>query len=153
MSRMKCVVKAKRRLANGIARLQIEAAGEEREGGGGGCRIGMDVVARLATSIDIGTHLLVERDVANDEARRRAKMSARYTTIAARTASTASTSSTPSTSSTSSTASTSRPTRQTRQVFASAGGLLLRIAAEEGSPLLASLREGTTFTLSLFDAS
>jgi len=139
---MKCVVKAKRRLANGIDRLQIEAAGEEREGGGGGCRIGMDVVARLATSIDIGTHLIVERDAADDEARRRAKMSARYTTIAARTASTAS-------SSTASTPSTSRPTRN---VFASAGGLLLRIAAEEGSSL-AALREGTTFTLSLFDAS
>jgi len=140
---MKCVVKAKRRLANGIDRLQIEAAGEEREGGGGGCRIGMDVVARLATSIDIGTHLLVERDAADDEARRRAKMSARYTTIAARTASTAS----------SSTASTSSTPRPTRNVFASAGGLLLRIAAEEGSPLASSLREGTTFTLSLFDAS
>ena len=138
---MKCVVKAKRRLANGIDRLQIEAAGEERAGGCG-CRIGMDVVVRLATSIDIGTHLLVERDAADDEARR-AKMSARYTTIAASTASTAS--------STASTSSTSRPMRN---VFASAGGLLLRIAAEEGSSSLASsLREGTTFTLSLFDAS
>ena len=95
---------------------------------GRGCHLGLDVVSRFAETINVDNTLFLERNAKENDAAR-ALMSMRYTSI---------------------TASNASASKLPHHLFASAGGLLLRGASEDGS-FLASVKEGVAFTLSLFE--
>ena len=121
MSRHRFRVTSKRHIANGIDRIHLE---------GRGCHLGLDVVSRFAEAIDVEKTLFLERDAKEDDAAR-ALMSMRYSVITSKT-------------------SNASASKLPHHLFASAGGLLLSSASETDC-FLASVKEGTTFTLSLFE--
>ena len=120
MSRHQFRVTSKRHIANGIDRIHLE---------GKGCHLSLDVVSRFAETVGVEKTLFLERDAKEDDAAR-ALMSMRYSVITSKTLN-------------------ESASKLPHHLFASAGGLLLRGASENGF-FMASVKEGTTFTLSLF---